>query len=186
LNEAPSKAPKQTYLALTALGPVSTEVLENFYQSIKNCGCNVDACRMHTVGEVYAISLLLSGVWGAIAKLEDVLPKLGDRYAMDLNWRRTERTAAGDNTMPYAIDLVAADREGIIHDVVGFLRHHQIHIHDIHTSYYETAYSGTRMFTMHTTFSVPADTSIASLRSDFMDFCDQFNLDAIIEPIKHS
>ena len=40
------------------------------------------------------------------------------------------------------------------------------------------------MFAVHIAVDIPADMQIAALREEFMDFCDQLNLDAVIEPIK--
>jgi glycine cleavage system transcriptional repressor len=40
------------------------------------------------------------------------------------------------------------------------------------------------MFSVHLTVDIPASLQIAMLRDEFMDFCDQLNLDAVIEPIK--
>jgi len=37
---------------------------------------------------------------------------------------------------------------------------------------------------VHMTLDVPADTHIAGLREEFLDFCDRLNLDAVIEPVK--
>jgi len=34
------------------------------------------------------------------------------------------------------------------------------------------------------TIGVPTDISIATLRGEFMEFCDQLNLDSIMEPVK--
>jgi glycine cleavage system transcriptional repressor len=34
------------------------------------------------------------------------------------------------------------------------------------------------------TVAVPADTHIARLREEFLDFCDEMNLDAVIEPVR--
>jgi glycine cleavage system transcriptional repressor len=34
------------------------------------------------------------------------------------------------------------------------------------------------------TIGVPADTHIAALRDDFLEFCDALNLDAIMDPMK--
>jgi glycine cleavage system transcriptional repressor len=31
---------------------------------------------------------------------------------------------------------------------------------------------------------IPANTQISALREEFMEFCDQLNLDAVIEPVK--
>ena len=40
------------------------------------------------------------------------------------------------------------------------------------------------MFAVHMCLDVPADTHIATLREEFLEFCDQLNLDAVIEPLK--
>jgi glycine cleavage system transcriptional repressor len=40
------------------------------------------------------------------------------------------------------------------------------------------------MFSMTMTVSVPTDTIIGQLRGDFLEFCDQLNLDSVMEPVK--
>ena len=40
------------------------------------------------------------------------------------------------------------------------------------------------MFSVQLIAHLPAKIHIAALREEFMDFCDQFNLDAILEPLK--
>ena len=40
------------------------------------------------------------------------------------------------------------------------------------------------MFSVHMLLDVPGEIQIASLREEFLDFCDQLNLDAVIEPMK--
>jgi glycine cleavage system transcriptional repressor len=34
------------------------------------------------------------------------------------------------------------------------------------------------------TVGIPADIHIAGLREEFMDYCDDLNLDAVLEPLK--
>jgi glycine cleavage system transcriptional repressor len=34
--------------------------------------------------------------------------------------------------------------------------------------------------------NIPASVHISGLREEFMEFCDQLNVDAIMEPVKHS
>ncbi|MEJ2397928.1 MAG: glycine cleavage system protein R, partial [Gammaproteobacteria bacterium] len=46
------------------------------------------------------------------------------------------------------------------------------------------AHTGSPMFTLSMTVEIPAATHISSLREQFMEFCDQLNLDAIMEPVK--
>ncbi len=52
------------------------------------------------------------------------------------------------------------------------------------TNTYKAVNTGASMFSMHMTVNIPADISIASIRGDFIEFCDQLNLDAIMEPLK--
>jgi glycine cleavage system transcriptional repressor len=40
------------------------------------------------------------------------------------------------------------------------------------------------MFSVHMTVDIPASTQISALREEFMELCDQLNLDAVIEPAK--
>ena len=40
------------------------------------------------------------------------------------------------------------------------------------------------MFAVHMTLGIPADAHIATLRGDFLDYCDTQNLDATFEPIR--
>jgi len=37
---------------------------------------------------------------------------------------------------------------------------------------------------VHMTVEIPSRLHIATLREDFMEFCDQLNLDGVMEPIK--
>jgi glycine cleavage system transcriptional repressor len=40
------------------------------------------------------------------------------------------------------------------------------------------------MFALHITANIPAKMHIASLRDEFLDFCESQNMDATIEPMK--
>jgi glycine cleavage system transcriptional repressor len=40
------------------------------------------------------------------------------------------------------------------------------------------------MFAVQMAVNIPADTHVGRLREEFMEFCDNLNLDAIMEPIK--
>jgi glycine cleavage system transcriptional repressor len=42
------------------------------------------------------------------------------------------------------------------------------------------------MFSVQMSINIPANVHISGLREEFMEFCDQLNVDAIMEPVKHS
>ena len=50
---------------------------------------------------------------------------------------------------------------------------------------YPAAHTGTPMFSLNLTVSIPAGVHIGRLRDEFTSFCDTLNLDATIEPARH-
>jgi glycine cleavage system transcriptional repressor len=93
--------------------------------------------------------------------------------------RKTER-----NLLPYAVEVVSIDHPGIVHNLASFFSSRRINIEELGTNSYAAAHTGTPMFSVHMVVEIPSDIHIASLRDEFMEFCDNLNLDAVIEPIK--
>lgn len=174
----------RNYLALTVIGPATIITLEDLHGTLVELGCNVESVRMLAQNGIQGTLLILSGSWDAIAKLEDQLPRIGERLDLVMQTRRIDigkQDAAG---LPYTIEVVAADRPGIVHEVLGFIRANRMHIRELYSSTPEDV-GGTRVFTMHASVNVPEDVPISALRGDFMEFCERLNLDAFIEPLKH-
>jgi len=172
------------YLVVTALGKNRPEDLEQFTRAIKESGCSITESRMTVLGSEFCILMMLSGPWDSIAKIEDLLSRLGEKLSMSIMIQRTAPVRMSENLMPYAIDVVAVDRAGIVHDIVNFIHENKIVIQELQTNTYKTASTGATMFSLHLAINIPADFSIAGIRGDFMEFCDRLNLDAIMEPVK--
>jgi glycine cleavage system transcriptional repressor len=180
---APS-ALMQNHLVITVLGKNTTRLVEQFTRAVKDCGCNISDCRMAALGEEFAMILMVSGTWDSIAKMEDMLPRLEDRLNLSIRSARTQLQPPDRPLMPYAIDVVSYDHIGVVHDITKFIANNNISIQALYTNTYRAAHTGTPMFSLHMTVNIPTDVSIAALRGEFMDFCDQLNLDAIMEPVK--
>ena len=86
--------------------------------------------------------------------------------------------------IPYAVEVVALDQPGIVHDVANFFSRRDINVEDLYTSRYPAPHTGAPMFSLHMTVGIPADSAIAAVRGEFMDFCDDLNLDAMMAPVK--
>jgi glycine cleavage system transcriptional repressor len=56
----------------------------------------------------------------------------------------------------------------------------------VSTRSYAATHTGAPMFSVQMAVNIPATVHISGLREEFMDFCDQLNVDAIMEPVKHS
>ncbi len=174
----------QNYIVLTALGENHPQIIEKCSKAIKECGCNIIDSRVIVFGKELSLSLMLSGSWSAVAKLEHMLPVLKNQLNVDFQFRRTTPSDNAGHSMPYAIEIVSMDRIGIVHDITEFLAKNEIGVQDMFTNTYKATHSGTAMFSLHATINVPANISISAIRGDFNDFCDQLNLDAIMEPVK--
>ncbi|MGQ0592699.1 MAG: glycine cleavage system protein R [Gammaproteobacteria bacterium] len=174
----------QNHFVISALGNNRPGLVHQLSKAVKDCGCNILDSRMAVLGGEFAVILLLAGTWDAIAKIESMIPRLEDSLDLTLISRRTEIREKVANLMPYAVEVVASDRPGIVHDIAQFFSSRDINIEELFTGSYSAAHTGTPMFSLHVTISVPTNTSIAALRGEFMDLCDQLNLDAVMEPVK--
>ena len=122
--------------------------------------------------------------WNAVAKFENAINRLGKQLDLRIESKRTEPRLETDKTMPYGIEVVALENPSIVYDVGNFFARRTINIEDLYTSRYAAPHTGAPMFTLHMTIGILAETSIATLRGEFMDFCDDLNLDAMMVPVK--
>ncbi len=174
----------ETYLVVSALGTDRPGILEMLSQSILDCGCSITDSRMAVMGSEFAIVMLLSGNWNAIAKFESALPRLEKKMNLRVETKRTEPRVATDNLIPYGVEVVSIDHPGIVHDIANFFCGRDINVEDLYTGTYRAPHTGALMFSLHMTVGVPSDMAIATLRGEFMDFCDDRNLDAMLAPVK--
>jgi len=168
-------------LAITAIGRDRTGLIRDLSQVIAGSGGSIRESRMMALGAEFAILMLVAGNWHSVNKLRDRLAQLGRGSELDITIRDTEAPAA-EAAAPYHIDVVAVDQEGIVLRLASFFANREIEIAELSTRRYNAPYTGAAMFSVQMTVSLPASTHVATLREDFLDFCDEHNLDAIMEP----
>jgi len=174
----------QNLLVLSAIGQDRAGIVQSISHAVTDCGCNITDSRMTVLGGEFAVIMLLGGTWGAIVKLENSLPRLEKKLDLIIVSKRTETRPITRNQLSYMVEVVSMDHPGIVHDIAKFMSERQINIEDLSTSSYAAAHTGTQMFSMNMSISIPADLSIAALRNEFMDMCDDLNLDAVMGPLK--
>lgn len=172
------------HLVLAALGEDRTGLIDEFSRSILQSGCTISDSRMAVLGGDFALLLQVAGNWNNIAKLEDQLTGLEQRLGLVITSHRTRERGGSSDLLPYGVDVVALDQPGIVHNLARFFSRRNINIQEMVTTSYAAAHTGTPMFSVHLTVEIPAHMQISALREDFMEFCDQLNLDAVIEPVK--
>ncbi len=176
--------PPKTYLVLSALGTDRPGIVNDVSRAVLDSGCSIVDSRMTVLGEQFAMIVLISGNWNAIAKLENSLPGMEGRLGLAVFVKRTEQRKPRGDVLPYAVDVISVDHTGIVHHLANFFSSRHINIENLDTSSYFAAHTGTALFSVHITVGIPTDVHISTLREQFMDLCDELNLDAVIEPIK--
>ncbi len=178
-----TQSPGNTYYVISALGNDRPGIVNELSNVIMNCGCNIEDSRMSVLGGEFALILMASGGWDAVAKLEQQLPAMEDKLGLTIIAKRTESRAGGQGLIPYEVDVVSMDHPGIVHDIADFFSSRDINIEEMNTGSYAAAHTGTPMFSLKMTVAVPSDISLAVLRDEFAEFCDDLNLDAALEAV---
>lgn len=171
------------YLIISAIGLNRSEVIQELARACLNCGCNLLNSKMNIFGQHLSIVLFLSGNWGAIAKMEAVLPSLEQKLGLAIQTSRTQDTHLTGKFMAYTIQVVAIDRPGILNNLTDFFQKSSIQIEEISAHTYLTN-TGTRMASLHLKINVAETVHLATLREKFMSYCDDQNLDGFIEPLR--
>jgi glycine cleavage system transcriptional repressor len=171
-------------IVLSAIGTDRTGVVQDISKVILACGGNIEESRMTTLGAEFAVLMLVSGNWHTLSRLETALDKLTADNNLTISIRKTGAKTSQDARMPYAVDVVSLDQQGIVFNLADFFASRDIEIADVATRSYSAAHTGSPMFSVQMAVNVPSGVSISQLRDDFMELSDRLNLDAILEPVK--
>lgn len=174
----------QNYLIISATGHDKPGIVQKLSKVVLDAGCSVEDSRMMVLGGEFSVIMMTSGNWNHIAKLENAVKVAATELGLVTTLTRTEPRKAKPTLMPYAVEVVAIDNPGIVHHVTDFFSRRQINIEDLSTDTYHAAHTGTPMFSMNVSIDVPSELSLSELRMQFLTFCDEYNLDAVIEPVK--
>lgn len=172
------------FLVVSVLGEDRASTLHDLTRTVRDCGCNVVESRMTVLGSEFSMLVLVGGNWNTITKLEATLPKLAQKLGLTLASRRTSEREPRQDLIPYAVDVICLDQPGIVFNLANFFAERDIGIAELFTRSYPAAHTGAPMFAVQMSVNIRADMHIGRLREEFMDFCDDLNLDAIMEPIK--
>jgi glycine cleavage system transcriptional repressor len=176
---------QHNYLVISALGQDRPGIVDELSGTILEDGCNIADSRMTVLGGEFAIMLMVEGNWNTLSKLEESIPELEKHLGLTIIAKRTGDKRTGDTLLPYGVEVVSLDHPGIVHHLASFFSQRNINIEDMVTNSYAAAHTGTQMFSVQMTVGIPSSEHISTLRDEFMEFCDNMNLDAVLEPLKN-
>jgi glycine cleavage system transcriptional repressor len=183
------KLPKKLFknkmqLAITALGNNQINIIAEILPAVRDCNCNILEIRSSRLAQCTAAYLLIQGNWNQVAKLESTLDVIQKRLDIKIHILRPDQKDKGKDCVPYSLETISLDHDNIIESITSFLFDRGIDIEEITGSNYQAPYVQSAVFSTKFVILVPPQAHLLSLREEFLDFCDQLNIDAILEPIK--
>ena len=169
-------------IVISALGSDRPGIVQALSGAVLAEQGNILDSRMTVLGGEFAVLMLVSGSDTTLTRLEAALPPVAEQLDLTLTLRRTARAQAPAGARPYQVEVVAMDHPGIVHEIAQFFSSRGINISDLSTGTYAAPHTGTPMFSLHLTLSIPAEESMARLRDAFLEFCEERNLDATLQP----
>ncbi|MCK4704424.1 MAG: glycine cleavage system protein R [Gammaproteobacteria bacterium] len=167
-------------LVITALGEDRPGIVDELSNTLFTHQLNIEDSRMSVLGGEFAVQLLVTGSEQAITSFIDKKQEAESTLNMTLTVKTTETTVSSQTLIPYDVEVISIDYPGIVHKLASFFSDRQINIVDLETDRYAAPHTGTPMFSLHMTIGIPAEISISGLRDDFLNMCDELNLDAKI------
>lgn len=171
-------------LAITALGNNPINFIAEILAVIRDCKCNIIEIRSSSLAQSTAAYMLVQGNWNQIAKLENMLDFIGRRADIKIHTIRPEQREKDRECIPYSLETLSLDKDNVVESIVSFLLVRDIAVEEVTASSYQAPYVQNTVFSAKFIILIPPQLHLLSLREEFLDFCDQLNIDAILEPIK--
>ncbi len=171
-------------LAITVLSTKTPHYIGEVLTAITNCNCNVVELRNSQLADASAAYFLIEGNWNHIAKLEGLLEAMQTRLDVQFSTLRPEGRQNANETIPYSLETISMYRRDVILDITSFLLTRNVGIEEVSASRYPAQYCQSPVLSTRFIVALPSNIHLLSFREEFLDFCDNLNVDAILEPLK--
>ena len=168
-------------LVISAIGSDRPGIVNELSQLIVQNNGNIDDSRMTVLGGEFAIILLISATDNQLTEIEQILNQQAASLELNIITKKTNDNSLPEKQMPYIVEVLAMDNPGIVYKLADFFSSRKINIQSLQTDRYPAPHTGTQMFAIEMVIAVPQTIIINELREDFLDLCEDMNLDASIE-----
>jgi len=165
------------HLIVTAIGPDQLGLVEKISQFIAGHGCNIDDSKMAVFYGEFAIILLISGETDNLANVAQDYQQIEKETGLAISIKTPAARKTPPAALPYQLTASCMDHPGIVYHLSGVLSSMGINIESLETKTYAAPVSGTPIFRLEASLSVPAHTNINGLRERFAEIQREQNID---------
>ena len=172
-------------IVLTLTGHDRVGLVEEVTNIFVKYGGNVESSRMTRLGGEFAMLALVSLGEGDLPTLEADLEKLRSAgFQITLLPTSDDHAQKYAGWLPYRIEVLGADHEGIIHGIAQHLAQQGINIEDMETTTVPAPMSGAPLFTMQAAVLVPPKLSFHQWSNTLEEIGDKLNVSIKVAMIK--
>lgn len=151
---------------------------------IVDVGCNLFDVCVFMIGVDSLLVFVVSGVWDVLVKFENVLGKLVCDEDMYLVYYCMQLCELDLCLLFYLVEVVSVDCLGILVCIVEFFYCNCISVEQFSLMCYQVMQIGVEMFQVQIIIGILLDSYIVILCDDFLELCDSFNFDVIMDLVK--
>ena len=160
-------------LIISAVGSDRPGIVSELSGIITTHGGNVEESRMSRLGSDFAIIMLVSVSTDWEESLEVALQSIND---LTISTKLTQIQEIGDNKK-YKIGLNGADNEGIVKVLSKYLAEKSINVLEMETHISHAPISGTPLFNLNASVSVPNDVEETVIQSDLSQIAQKLGVE---------
>ena len=165
-------------LIISAVGSDRPGIISELSGIITTHGGNVEESRMSRLGSDFAIIMLVSVSTDWEESLEVALQSIND---LTISTKLTQIQEIGDNKK-YKIGLNGADNEGIVKVLSKYLAKKSINVLEMETHISHAPISGTPLFNLNASVSVPNDVEETVIQSDLSQIAQKLGVEIQLNP----
>lgn len=181
MSKSKPKRIMNNYLAVSVIGPEENDFLHRITHIVSESQCSIVESQVTRLGNELAAHILLSGRWNQIAKVENSLLQRFNEEEIVLTLRRCEHPRPKGDRLHCVANILALDEPTLLDQVLDFFRHQDASIIRLSSHTYHAQRTQSLMLAINVDITVPSNTHVAELRDQFTLFCDELNLDGILE-----
>ena len=160
-------------LIISAVGSDRPGIISELSGIITTHGGNVEESRMSRLGSDFAIIMLVSVSTDWEESLEVALQSIND---LTISTKLTQIQEIGDNKK-YQIDLNGADNEGNVKVLSKYLAEKSINVLEMETHISHAPISGTPLFNLNASVSIPHDVEEKVIQSDLSQIAQKLGVE---------
>ncbi|NNE12314.1 MAG: ACT domain-containing protein [Ilumatobacter sp.] len=168
-------------LVLTLIGDDRAGLVSSVASAITEHGGNWDRSQMAELGGKFAGIVLVTVPDDRVDGLTAALEPL--HGLLDVTVQRAVETSDDPATARWSLELLGADRPGIVSEITGALAACGVSIDALTTGTREAPMAGERLFEAVADLDVPSDVDVATLRHSLEDLAHELMVDIDLDPL---